>query len=151
MGERHLEWMSYDELLQQPEWIAHAQRIKQSSGRCEGCGETQARLDVHHHFYERGRLPWQYERTELAVLCRQCHRDIHGALGSFRRFVMPRLRPEHLKVLTGALLAGLRAHGAQHVVSAIAGLMSDQAATKRFALEWARETNRLAGEATEGK
>jgi 5-methylcytosine-specific restriction endonuclease McrA len=34
-------------------------------------------LEVHHHFYIQGKLPWQYKLQDLTSLCRKCHEKVH--------------------------------------------------------------------------
>jgi hypothetical protein len=35
-------------------------------------------LHVHHKYYQRGLLPWQYPTTALITLCMDCHNDLHA-------------------------------------------------------------------------
>lgn len=34
-------------------------------------------LHVHHHYYVKGRLPWEYPDLALITLCHECHWDLH--------------------------------------------------------------------------
>jgi hypothetical protein len=50
---------------------------------CEACGKTSksgATLQLHHKKYISGRLPWEYSFSELSVLCKGCHAEIHGKI-----------------------------------------------------------------------
>ena len=35
-------------------------------------------LHVHHTYYQRGKLPWDYPNEALVTLCWKCHEDIHS-------------------------------------------------------------------------
>jgi hypothetical protein len=39
--------------------------------------EKNVYLHVHHKFYVRGRLPWEYQDEELTTLCNWCHWELH--------------------------------------------------------------------------
>jgi hypothetical protein len=39
--------------------------------------EKKIYLHVHHKFYVRGRLPWEYSDKELTTLCNWCHWTLH--------------------------------------------------------------------------
>ena len=36
-----------------------------------------SRLDIHHKYYQDGRLPWEYPNDALLTLCRSCHETHH--------------------------------------------------------------------------
>ena len=35
-------------------------------------------LNIHHPFYTKGKLAWQYNPTDMMVLCHDCHKKIHN-------------------------------------------------------------------------
>lgn len=73
--------MNYDEFLKDPRWFAFRQFIFAVRGhKCEDCGSTE-RLQVHHIAYKRGLLPWEYTCNDVKVLCRDCHKKVHGIDG----------------------------------------------------------------------
>jgi hypothetical protein len=50
---------------------------------CEHCGQKKqdgAILQIHHPVYYQSRMPWQYEVSEIEVLCRGCHAKEHGLI-----------------------------------------------------------------------
>ena len=62
----------YMQVISSPKWKWMKQRLIEVRGnKCEGCGETGCRIELHHDTYERlGR-----ERpSDLRLLCRDCHR-----------------------------------------------------------------------------
>lgn len=40
---------------------------------CENCSSSTATLNVHHGYYRRGAMPWEYEDDVLHCLCEDCH------------------------------------------------------------------------------
>jgi hypothetical protein len=71
--------MSYAELLCDPRWQRRRLEIMNLAGfACERCHSKSTTLNVHHVQYVRGRMPWEYEDSELRCLCEPCHKDTHG-------------------------------------------------------------------------
>ena len=70
----------YEELLSRPEWKAKREEIFVCRGCCDDCGRAQwtRPLEVHHLYYQLGRMPWDYPASALVALCRECHRVRHG-------------------------------------------------------------------------
>lgn len=129
----------YEDLLRTIEWRAFAYRMKEAANfSCAICrqGGPGVELNVHHHAYDRDRLPWEYEASEVAVLCRSCHGAMHECLTNFRRYVMPRLTPNTFTVINGALSVGLAHHQPDMVANALASMISSPASIVRFAADW---------------
>lgn len=75
--EKPLPKPSYGELLNDPRWQRKRLEVFQrDSFSCQLCGDTETELQVHHKKYINGRLPWDYEPTELITLCVHCHKKI---------------------------------------------------------------------------
>lgn len=72
----------YNYLLQRPEWIYKAIRIKERDGHCcKYCGNV-CNLQVHHKYYSRYPngmkvMPWNYPDDALITLCQNCHEKVH--------------------------------------------------------------------------
>ena len=66
----------YQRKLKDPRWLNRlASLIRSASGRCSECSaphSDQQPLVAHHHFYDRGRNPWDYPDYAFKVLCPQC-------------------------------------------------------------------------------
>ena len=61
-----------------PRWLAVARRIRERAGnKCEDCGEENESLHVHHTFYVRDRMPWEYPDESLRCWCTFCHGLFH--------------------------------------------------------------------------
>lgn len=102
-------------------------------------GGAGVELNVHHHTYDRSRLPWEYEAGEVVVLCGGeggCHKKMHECLTNFRRYVMPRLTPGTFTVINGALSVGLAHHKPEIIAHALAALMASPSSIVRFGAEW---------------
>lgn len=77
--------MTYSEKLKDPRWfafrddfIARNRRNCDDPAQCCQCGEdTAAPLQVHHRRYYPERDPWDYDDTDLLLICKECHEQIH--------------------------------------------------------------------------
>lgn len=71
--------MTYREQLLHPFWQRkRLQRLEASEWMCDHCAAEENTLHVHHKRYVKGRMAWEYENDELAVLCNKCHLDEHA-------------------------------------------------------------------------
>jgi 5-methylcytosine-specific restriction endonuclease McrA len=70
--------MTYSEKLKDSRWIAKRKEALEYYGGCNcfGCGSCND-LQVHHKMYTKWREPWEYDVTELAILCKHCHSAFH--------------------------------------------------------------------------
>lgn len=67
----------YFELLQNGKWLRKRDRIlKRDNYTCQDCGKTSS-LHVHHIFYKKNTLPWNYPDRWLITLCSECHEVWH--------------------------------------------------------------------------
>lgn len=63
--------IEYLERVTSPEWRRLKARLVRERGRrCEHCGATDKRLDMHHRHYDR---LGHEEPHDLQLLCRECH------------------------------------------------------------------------------
>ena len=70
----------YWQKLQDPRWQRKRLEIlNRAEFCCEGCGDSQSQLQVHHGYYEKGKEPWEYEDDTLWCLCDECHEKAHVA------------------------------------------------------------------------
>jgi DNA-directed RNA polymerase subunit M/transcription elongation factor TFIIS len=53
---------------------------------CQKCGDKESTLHVHHTFYEKERMMWEYERGHLITLCDKCHKVTHAHLDNIKRY-----------------------------------------------------------------
>lgn len=71
--------MPYHEQLKHPLWQKKRLEVmKLNNFCCENCGTKEEQLHVHHPYYTRGAMVWEYETTVLKCLCNQCHKDEHS-------------------------------------------------------------------------
>jgi 5-methylcytosine-specific restriction endonuclease McrA len=64
----------YMERLRDPRWQRVRLRVlERAEWKCEGCGTGEVNLQVHHGWYERGLMPWEYPDGALYCLCDHCH------------------------------------------------------------------------------
>jgi hypothetical protein len=70
--------MTYAEQLKHPNWQRkRLERLEVARFECEDCGSGEKTLHVHHKQYVKGRMAWEYQNDELAVLCEDCHETEH--------------------------------------------------------------------------
>lgn len=71
--------MTYAELLKHPKWQRkRLEALQAADFKCSRCGADEVTLHVHHIEYIKGNKPWEYELSELAVLCELCHGEEHN-------------------------------------------------------------------------
>ena len=68
----------YSRLLEDKRWKEFRLKVLSERGnKCECCGGTDV-LQIHHTFYIRGKMPWEYDINDMRVLCKRCHQRIHN-------------------------------------------------------------------------
>lgn len=71
-------YMHYVGQLSDARWKAFREFVFVVRGeKCETCGNT-TNLQVHHLQYRNYAMAWEYNCNEVVVLCRNCHKKIHG-------------------------------------------------------------------------
>ena len=67
---------SYADKLKDPRWQKKRLEIlDKNDWCCQRCFDSELTLHVHHKAYIKGRSPWEYEDSELTVLCESCHEN----------------------------------------------------------------------------
>lgn len=70
--------MTYAEQLKHPNWQRkRLEALNAAEFECNKCGDKESTLHVHHRKYVKGRSAWEYELSELQVLCETCHGVTH--------------------------------------------------------------------------
>ena len=73
--------MTYAEQLKSPKWQKKRLEIlERDDFACVACGDKERQLHVHHGYYEKDRLLWDYEEETLHTLCNHCHELTHENL-----------------------------------------------------------------------
>lgn len=68
--------MTYSEKLKDPRWQRKRLEILNRDGfTCCHCGDTESTLNIHHHYYEKKKMPWDYPDGALITLCEHCHKS----------------------------------------------------------------------------
>lgn len=87
-GQQMAAKLTYKEQLLHPNW--QRKRLEMLEGAnfsCDNCGDTEKTLHVHHRRYIKGRQVWEYEASELAVLCADCHQQHHSEREMLERLI----------------------------------------------------------------
>jgi 5-methylcytosine-specific restriction endonuclease McrA len=70
-----LESKSYLDLLKHPAWQKKRLVILQRDNfTCCVCESNTKTLHVHHTFYAKGMMPWEYPDKTLLTVCEDCHK-----------------------------------------------------------------------------
>lgn len=70
---------SFFSQYQSPQWQKlRLETLNESGWVCAECGTKDSQLHVHHVRYHKGRKIWEYQPSELLVLCHECHESWHG-------------------------------------------------------------------------
>ena len=107
LGEDQMtEKLSYAAQLRHPNWQKRRlERLSAAEWTCQNCGDKSTTLHVHHKRYVKGRLAWEYDDAELAVLCDPCHEEEHYIIDELRELLV------HINSTTAlALLRGFLAN-----------------------------------------
>jgi len=73
--------MTYKEQLKTEEWKQkRIQILKRDNFQCQCCGISakEELLHVHHLYYERNKMAWEYDNEVYVTLCKEHHKYIHG-------------------------------------------------------------------------
>lgn len=66
--------MTYSELLKDPRWDKKRKKIlARDDYTCQECGAKNREMHVHHFWYLKDRMPWEYKDHYLITLCWKCH------------------------------------------------------------------------------
>ena len=78
IAEMQMAKMTYSEQLKHPNWQRkRLEMLSDANFECTNCGEKEKTLHVHHKQYIKGRMAWEYENSQLDVLCEDCHESEH--------------------------------------------------------------------------
>ena len=100
--ENEMATMTYKEQLLHPNWQRKRLEVMEDAEfKCESCGTAEVTLNVHHRRYAKGRMVWEYERRELACLCKDCHLQEHQQRELLDRLLM--VNPRALCIVIGIL------------------------------------------------
>lgn len=98
---------TYYELLQSPHWQRKRLEVcSRANFACEECGDTETTLNVHHQYYRKDTLPWDYPDDCFKCLCRSCHETRHGTLNDGKE-LLGKLDSQDLSLTIGYIKARL--------------------------------------------
>lgn len=67
----------YKRLLQDVRWQLKKKAVlRRDEFSCQQCGAKKVQLEVHHIRYVNGKMPWDYDGSDLITLCDKCHEKI---------------------------------------------------------------------------
>ena len=79
MVKKSKEYATYSDQLKSKNWQKKRLEILNlHQFTCEECQrEDDLQLHVHHRFYLKNRLAWEYDNDVFQVLCEDCHKKVH--------------------------------------------------------------------------
>lgn len=99
--------LTYIEQLRHPNWQRRRlESLQAADWQCTSCGEKDRMLQVHHKRYVKGRMAWEYELSELAVLCEACHAEQHATETLLHRLLAEAPDQKSATEIALGLLAG---------------------------------------------
>lgn len=74
----------YEQDLKDPRWKALVRKVRSYyHDTCQLCHQRKRyglEMNVHHIRYYFNHKPWEYEKEDLILLCRKCHKKVHQIL-----------------------------------------------------------------------
>lgn len=68
----------YTDLLKDPKWQKKRLEImNRDNWRCNNCHDDSEMLVVHHKYYDKDKMPWEYCNKAYITLCFGCHDELH--------------------------------------------------------------------------
>ena len=87
--------INYHAALRDPRWkefrldFIESRKTEHGVSECSDCGEdTRGSLHVHHRLYRHNSEPWEYDFSELRLICATCHARIHETEKRVRALVL---------------------------------------------------------------
>jgi len=104
--------MEFKEQYKHPLWQKkRLEALESAKFICNRCFDDEKQLHVHHKRYVSGRKIWEYEISELEVLCDDCHELAHDEKERFQQ-IQGRICSEGLGEITHVLTGYLeKIHG----------------------------------------
>jgi len=61
--------------------------MERDNWTCRSCGAKGegVTLNVHHAYYEKGKMPWEYENDMLVTWCEKCHEFRHRSMKNIQQ------------------------------------------------------------------
>lgn len=92
---------TYAEKLRDPRWQKKRLEImKRDEFSCNGCGDAESTLNVHHHYYEKGKMPWEYPDSAFSTLCENCHAWVESQKIKVLKYISHPVALETIVMLT---------------------------------------------------
>lgn len=105
---------TYSELLRHPLWQRKRLEVLEAHQfTCECCQSKDKTLHVHHGYYEKGCMPWEYPNESLHCLCEDCHQYVELSQGLLTRLIAC-LPVVELAALRGYVSTRLGKHAIPH-------------------------------------
>lgn len=92
--------MNYAQQIKHPNWQRkRLEVLEYYNFECMECGAKESTLNIHHPFYKRGAMIWQYEIEELQCLCEKCHKEEHAIDEQIKKLLSETYADNKLRIL----------------------------------------------------
>lgn len=97
--------MNFKDQYKHPNWQrVRLEALEAANFTCQRCQDDESQLHVHHKRYVKGRMIWEYEGSDLEVLCDSCHEQAHMEKDALQELIAK--LPTHSITEIYALLCG---------------------------------------------
>lgn len=80
--------MKFFEQYKHPKWQEKRLLVLQSKNfKCQECGKKDQELHVHHPYYLKDTMVWDYPDDVLKCLCKTCHEKVHALDDRIKRWL----------------------------------------------------------------
>jgi hypothetical protein len=121
--------MTYSEKLKDPRWQEKRLRIMDRDRfTCQKCQDATKTLNVHHRYYTKGAMPWEYSDDALVTLCENCHKSIETRIAYMNRAIHGDENRQHtfLRLLNAEMCDGPYSNpGFNALITAVDKFLSD--------------------------
>jgi len=85
--------MDFKEQYRHPKWQKKRLDIlKRDKFTCRSCGDKESTLNVHHRYYDKNKLLWEYKNDDLFTMCNDCHKYWHEELIGIKKVLPKNIR-----------------------------------------------------------
>lgn len=99
---------TYSQLLKDPRWQKKRLEImNRDDWSCQECCDTSEMLVVHHKYYDKKLMPWEYPEKCYMTLCNSCHEQYHKDEKDISNSIIDNFKRSDLSLTTAWALSSI--------------------------------------------